>query len=62
VLDQSAKANITHDRERFIVKGNEFHYLGFNGFRLWVVLLKFLLFQITAQLVDYSIHTADIVG
>jgi hypothetical protein len=45
-----------------IVKGNEFHYLGFNGFRLWVVSLKLLLFQMTAWLVDYSIHTADIVG
>jgi hypothetical protein len=28
VLDQSAKANITHNRERLIVKGNEFHYFG----------------------------------
>jgi hypothetical protein len=34
VLDQSAKANITQDKERLIVKGNEFHYLDFNGFRL----------------------------
>jgi hypothetical protein len=33
VLDQSAKANITHDRERLIVKGNECHYLGVNGIR-----------------------------
>uniref|UniRef100_A0A8C7IG69 receptor protein-tyrosine kinase n=1 Tax=Oncorhynchus kisutch TaxID=8019 RepID=A0A8C7IG69_ONCKI len=27
VLNQSAKANITDDRERLIVNGNEFHYL-----------------------------------
>ena len=40
VLDPSAKANITHDRDRLIVKGKEFHYLGVNGFRLWVVSLK----------------------
>jgi hypothetical protein len=32
VLDQSAKANITHEREQLIVKGNEFHYPGVNGF------------------------------
>jgi hypothetical protein len=30
----SAKANITLDKKQLIVKGNEFHYLGFNGFRL----------------------------
>jgi hypothetical protein len=29
---QAAKANIPHGRERLIVKGNEFHYLGINGF------------------------------
>jgi hypothetical protein len=34
VLDQSAKDNITHDREQLIVKGKEFQYLGINGFDL----------------------------
>jgi hypothetical protein len=61
VLDQTAKANITQDRERLIVMGNEFHYPGVNGFHLCLAEM-FLLFQMTARLVDYSIHTADIVG
>ena len=40
VLDQLVKANISYDRERLIGNGNEFHYLGVNGFGSWVVLLK----------------------
>ena len=56
-------ANITYNRERLIVKGNELHYLGFNGFHLLSCLAEmYLLFQMTARLVDCSIYTADIVG
>jgi hypothetical protein len=31
VLDQLAKASVIHDRERLIVKGNEFQFLAVNG-------------------------------
>ena len=31
VLDQLAKVNIIHDRERLIVMGNEFQFLAING-------------------------------
>jgi hypothetical protein len=63
VLDQSAKANITHNRERLIVRGNEFHYLGVNGLHLSSCLAEmFLLFEMTLRLVECSIRTADIVG
>jgi hypothetical protein len=49
VLDQLAKAKITHDREWLIVKDNNFHYLGFNGFCLLSCLTEmFLLFEMTA--------------
>jgi hypothetical protein len=57
VLDQSVKVNITHDRERLIVKGNEFRYLGFNEFRLSCLAEKCLTLSN-----DCSIYTADIVG
>jgi hypothetical protein len=44
------KANITHDREQLIVKGNEFHYLAVNGFCLLSCPAEmFLRFQMTAR-------------
>jgi hypothetical protein len=56
VLNKSAKANITHNRERLVVKSNEFHHLGFNGFR------PSGLAEMITLSNDCSIHTADIVG
>ena len=63
MLDQSAKADLTRDRERLTVKGNELHYVGFKWISPLSCLAEIvLLFQIPPRLVDCSIHTADIVG